>query len=124
MISSDTIHIDGLLRHTAKKIAAANNNTNLAAQRMRIRNFLSNFVDEHCINAEAAACSQGLSGDLQKDSFVHVRSKYRMRSLLVAPVAIETSAPGKRPEYQAMDMRHLWDRLRRKWQVTLFAEFP
>jgi hypothetical protein len=35
-------------------------------------------VDEDRIDAEAGACCEGFSGELEEDSFVHVRTKYRM----------------------------------------------
>jgi hypothetical protein len=37
-------------------------------------------VDEDGVDAEALACGQGFSRDLEEDSFVHVRTKYRMRA--------------------------------------------
>jgi hypothetical protein len=35
-------------------------------------------VDEDGIDAEPGAGGEGLSGELEEDSFVHVRLKYRM----------------------------------------------
>jgi hypothetical protein len=35
-------------------------------------------VDEDGVDAKTLACGQGFSRDLEEDSFVHVRTKYRM----------------------------------------------
>ena len=35
------------------------------------------FVNEDGIDAETRACCEGFSGELEEDSFVHVRTKYR-----------------------------------------------
>jgi hypothetical protein len=40
--------------------------------------FGGDFVDEDGIDAEALARGQGFSRDLEEDSFVHIRFKYRM----------------------------------------------
>ena len=42
-------------------------------------NLCGYFVNEDGIDAETCACGEGFSGELEEDSLVHVRSKYRMR---------------------------------------------
>jgi hypothetical protein len=37
-------------------------------------------VDKDGVDAKTAACGQGFARELEEDSFVHVRTKYRMRS--------------------------------------------
>ena len=78
MIRGNAIHIDSLLGYSTKEIATTNNNANLAPQRVNGCNFLGYFVNKDGIDAKTAACGQGFARKLEEDSFVHIRTKYRM----------------------------------------------
>jgi hypothetical protein len=78
VVGGDAIHVDGLLSYATEEVASANDNANLAAEGVDSSNLRCDFMDEDGIDAEAFACGQGFSRDLEEDSFVHVRTKYRM----------------------------------------------
>jgi hypothetical protein len=81
VVGGDAIHVDGLLGDATKEIASSDDDANLATEGVNGGDFGGDFVDEDSVNAETLACSQGFSRDLEEDSFVHVRTKYRMGEL-------------------------------------------
>ena len=80
VVGRDAVHVDGLLRDATKEVAAADDDADLAAERVNGGNLSSHFVNKDGVDAETAACGQCFARDLEEDSFVHVRFKYRMRS--------------------------------------------
>jgi hypothetical protein len=78
MVGSDAVHVDGLLGHAAEEVASADDDADLAAKGVSGCDLFGYFVNKDCIDAEAAARSQGFSGELEEDSLVHIRLKYRM----------------------------------------------
>ena len=79
MIGGDAVHVDGLLGDAAKEVPASNDDADLASQSVDSGDLGGYFVNEDGVDAETRACSEGFSGQLEEDSFVHVRTKYRMR---------------------------------------------
>jgi len=86
VVGSDTVHVDGLLGDATEEVTTADDDADLATEGVYGGDFGSDFVDEDGVDAEAFARGQGFAGDLEEDSFVHVRTKYRMgeRRLLFA----------------------------------------
>jgi hypothetical protein len=78
VVGGNPVHVDRLLGDSAKEVASADDDADLAAERVDGGDFCGNFMDEDSIDAEALARGQGFSRDLEEDSFVHVRTKYRM----------------------------------------------
>jgi predicted cupin superfamily sugar epimerase len=77
MVGGDAIHIDGLLSDAAKEVSSADDDGDLAAERVNIRDLLGYFVDEDGIDAKTRAGGQGFARELEENSLVHVRIKYR-----------------------------------------------
>jgi hypothetical protein len=78
VVGGDAIHVDGLLGDAAKEVASSDDDADLAAEGVDGGDLRGYFVDEYGVDTKASASSQGFSGELEKDSFVHVRFKYRM----------------------------------------------
>jgi len=78
VVGGDAVHVDSLLGDAAEEVSASDDDADLAAEGVNSGYFCGYFVDKDCINAEAFACGQGFARDLEEDSFVHVRTKYRM----------------------------------------------
>ena len=78
VVCGDAVHVDGLLGYSAKEIAAADDDANLAAESVNGCNLLGYFVNKDGVDAKTTACGQGFAGELEEDSFVHIRTKYRM----------------------------------------------
>src|ERR1700722_11854707 len=78
VVCGDAVHVDGLLGYSAKEVAASDDDANLAAESVNGCNLLGYFVDKDCVDAKTAACGQCFARELEEDSFVHVRTKYRM----------------------------------------------
>jgi len=76
VIGGNAIHVDGLLGDSAEEVAAANNDADLAAESVDGGNLRSYFMDEYGVDTEASASGKGFSGELEEDSFVHIRSEY------------------------------------------------
>ncbi len=68
MVGGDAVHVDGLLGYAAKEVAAADDDADLAAERVNGGDFRSYFVNEDGVDAETTACGQGFSGELEEDS--------------------------------------------------------
>jgi hypothetical protein len=83
VVGGDTIHIDGLLGYATEEVSATDDDADLTAECMNGCDLFGYFVYEYGVNAEAAACGKGFSGELEEDSLVHVRFKYRMGGALV-----------------------------------------
>jgi len=77
VVGGDAVHVDGLLGDSAEEVATSDDDADLAAEGVNGGDFGGYFVDEDSVDAEALAGGQGFSRDLEEDSFVHVRSKYR-----------------------------------------------
>ena len=78
MIGGDAVHVDRLLGDSAEEVASSDDDADLTAEGVNGGDFCGYFVDKDGVDAEALACGQGFSRDLEEDSFVHVRTKYRM----------------------------------------------
>ena len=52
--------------------SAADDDGDLAAERVRVGDLFGDFMDEDGVDAEAGAGRKGFSGDFQEDSLVHV----------------------------------------------------
>jgi hypothetical protein len=65
------IHVDGLFGDAAKEVATANDNADLAAGARRLGDFIGDCADEQSVDTEATASSQGFSGELEEDAFIH-----------------------------------------------------
>ena len=50
----DAIHVDGLLRHSAKEVAASNDDADFASESVNPRDLIGNLVDENGIVARQA----------------------------------------------------------------------
>src|SRR5260370_42067186 len=88
------MHVGGLLGDAAEEVASSDNDADLAAKCVDGGDFGGDFVDEDGVDAEALARGQGFSRDLEEDSFVHVRTKYRMldwKALFVEDLAFAGS---------------------------------
>ena len=69
LIGGDAVHFLGLLGHAAKEISAADDDGDVNAQRLHIRQFGRNFVDSQGIHAETLIGRQGLTGQLEQNAF-------------------------------------------------------
>jgi hypothetical protein len=78
VICSDAVHVDGLLGDAAEEVSASDDDADLAAEGVDGGDLRGYFMDEDGVDTEAAAGGQGFTGELEEDSFVHVRVKYRM----------------------------------------------
>jgi hypothetical protein len=78
VIGGHPVHVDRLLGHAAEEVTTSDDDADLAAKCVNVCDLLGYFVNENGVDTEASACGQGFSGELEEDSFVHVRSKYRM----------------------------------------------
>jgi len=78
VVGGDAVHVDGLLGYAAEEVASSDDDAYLAAKGVDGGDFGGDFMDEDGVDAEALAGGQGFSRDLEEDSFVHVRTKYRM----------------------------------------------
>ena len=78
VVGGDAVHVDGLLGDSAEEVSAADDDADLAAEGVDGGDFGGYFVDEDGVDAEAFTSGQGFAGDFEEDSFVHVRTKYRM----------------------------------------------
>ena len=85
MIGGYAIHVDGLLGDAAEEVASADDDGDLAAEGVDVGDLFGYFVDEDCVDAEAGTCGQSFARELEEDSFVHVRFKYRMATLPPPP---------------------------------------
>ena len=61
MIGRHAVHAHGLFRDSPEEVAAAHDDPDLAAGVRDLGDFLRNRLDEHSIDAEAPACSQGFT---------------------------------------------------------------
>ena len=78
VIGGDAVHVDGLLGDAAEEISSSDDDAYLAAEGVNCSDFSGDFVDEDGVDTKAFTSGQGFARDLEKDSFVHVRTKYRM----------------------------------------------
>ncbi len=92
VVCSDAVHVDGLLGDSAEEVAASDDDADLAAEGVDGGYLCCDLVDEDGVDAETGACGEGFSGELEEDSFVHVRSKYRMLELsgVSSQLSVET----------------------------------
>ncbi len=75
VVGGDAVHVDGLLGDAAEEVATADDDADLAAEGVDGGDLGGDFVDEDGVDAEAGARGEGFSGELEEDSFVHVRSQ-------------------------------------------------
>ena len=76
--------------HAAEEISAANDDGDLHAERVDVRQFGGNLVNARRIDAKALVRRQGLAGELEQNAFED-RSRGRHGDL-VAPVCSSASA--------------------------------
>jgi hypothetical protein len=81
VIGGDPVHVDGLLGDTAEEVASSDDDADFAAKSMHGGDLCGYLMDKDGVDTKASASGQGFSGELEEDSFVHVRFKYRMRRM-------------------------------------------
>ena len=79
VVGGDAVHIDSLLGYSAEEVSSTDDDGDLAAESVDCGDFCGYFVDKYGVDAEAFAGGEGFARYLEEDSFVHVRTKYRMR---------------------------------------------
>ena len=77
VVGGDAVHFLGLLGHAAKEISAADDDGNLDAQGVNVRQFSGDFVDAQGIDAETLVRGQGLAGELEQDALEY-RSRHQL----------------------------------------------
>jgi hypothetical protein len=61
VVGGDSIHVDCLLGDATEEIASANDDANLAAQRVNLGYLFGYFVNEYSVDAKTLTCSQGFA---------------------------------------------------------------
>ena len=61
VIGGYAIHVDCLLGYAAEKVASADDDGDLAAERVDVGDLFGYLVDEDCVDAEAGTCSKGFA---------------------------------------------------------------
>jgi hypothetical protein len=61
VVGGDAIHVDGLLGDSAKEVASADDDSDLAAEGVNGCEFFGYFVDEYSIDSEASAGGQSFA---------------------------------------------------------------
>jgi hypothetical protein len=78
VVGGYAVHVYGLLGYSAEEVTSADDDADLAAKCVNCGYFCGYLMDEYGVDAETFASGQSFAGDLEEDSFVHVRFKYRM----------------------------------------------
>jgi hypothetical protein len=69
VVGGDAVHITGLLGDSTKEISASDDDGDLYAECVNVRQLSSNFVNAQGINAESLVGGKGLAGKLQQYAF-------------------------------------------------------